>query len=121
VAARGRHHTDIKKPQTADLDYSLARHLFPNHRKTHMRACATMVKLSVNYFEPNEVGHMNSFFEDLCPTMAPDMYAQRHKLAARSIPEGTVNFAAPLPNPFAGSYSQTVVSAACFSPKKIEV
>jgi hypothetical protein len=117
VASRGRHHTDIRRPQTADLDYSLARHLLPNHRKTHMRACATMVKLSVNLFEPNEVGHMNTLFEDLAPVMAPDLYAQREKLYARQPPEGIVNFV----NPFAGNYSQTVVAAGCFSPKKIEV
>jgi hypothetical protein len=107
LARSARHHVDVRKWQRADSDYSLARHLFPNHRQTHMRACATMVKLSANIFEPHETGHMNSFFEDLCPQMAPDVYERREQLYARAPVSTGMQYA----NPFAGHYPQTVVDA----------
>jgi hypothetical protein len=116
LSSRGRHHTDIRKPNLADLDYSLSRHLFPNHRRTHMRAVATLVRHGNSLFEPDEVGHMNSLFEDLAPTIAPEIYAQRHKLFARRSSVLGVRYE----NPLSQHYPETVVASGRFSAKPIK-
>jgi hypothetical protein len=124
MALSARHHVDARKLERADSDYSLARHLFPRHRQTLMRACAMTLHQSTNVFEPHEIGHMNSFFKELWPPKTS--VDVNYQVASPSLPlvEPEVQYAAPLveqTNPFAVRPAREVVGSDCFSPTKIEL
>jgi hypothetical protein len=67
LALRGRHYCDTSQTRLADLDFSLSRVLFPNHRRTYVAAMLPMIQHGADLFDANEVGHPNSLFEDLAP------------------------------------------------------
>ncbi|HZL37518.1 MAG TPA: transglutaminase family protein [Tepidisphaeraceae bacterium] len=110
AACRGRHHIDTCQNNLADLDYSLSRHLFPNHRRTYMRAVSTMLRVGNTLFELGETGHTDTIFEDLAPAAAPSVYARKSgMLGVRTN------------NPFAQHVPEIVVAAGCFSAGKVQI
>jgi hypothetical protein len=60
VGLRGRHMRDTDRVEEAELDYLLARHLFPSNRKLYIDAMATAVQRSERLFEPGELGSPQS-------------------------------------------------------------
>jgi hypothetical protein len=57
VGFRGRHHDDTGRPDLAEPDYLLARHLFPLSRYLHFAQVMASVQNGMNLFEPDERGH----------------------------------------------------------------
>lgn len=76
LSLRGRHHSDCGRSDLADVDYALARVLFPNHRRTHVAAMVPMIRRGAKLFDRGELGHPDSLFEDLAPSLAPDLYGR---------------------------------------------
>lgn len=74
LALRGRHYTDTSRRRLADLDYSLSRVLFPNHRRTYVAAMVPMIQHGRDLFEHDELGHPDSLFEDLGAHLAPQVH-----------------------------------------------
>ncbi len=56
IGLRGRHMRDSGRPEEAELDYLLARRLFPNSRRLYIDAMALAVPRGGALFEPGEVG-----------------------------------------------------------------
>jgi hypothetical protein len=56
LGARGRHMRDTGRRDVAELDYLLARYLFPTSRFLYMQAAEVAVRRSVNLFESDEPG-----------------------------------------------------------------
>jgi hypothetical protein len=79
LVSRGRHHNDSKQSDLADVDFALARHLFPNSRKAYLSAMLPMINRSYRLFVPHEIGHPNSLyavFDELDPD--PEMQKPRY-------------------------------------------
>ena len=60
IGFRGRHMRGTDRPDEADRDYSLARHLFPTKRRLYIDATAVAVERSVGLFESCELGSPQS-------------------------------------------------------------
>lgn len=56
VGFRARHMQDLERYQDAELDYLLARRLFPNSRRLYIDAMILAVRRGASLFEPAEVG-----------------------------------------------------------------
>jgi len=67
LSLRGRHFTDVNDPERADESFALARALFRNHRRAYIGAMIPLLRHGERLFDNNEVGHPNSFFNDLAP------------------------------------------------------
>jgi len=71
LGLRGRHYRDVGDMDQADLSCALSRVLFPRHRKSYIGAMVPMLRRGEGLFEPDELGHPNSLFEDLAAGMVP--------------------------------------------------
>jgi hypothetical protein len=56
IAFRGRHMRDTGNWEQAELDYLLARHLFPTSRRLHLDAMAVTALRAADLFDPGEIG-----------------------------------------------------------------
>lgn len=74
LSLRGRHRIDIGLRLEADADYSLSRAIFPNYRRAYVAAMNPVLRRGATLFDPGEVGHPDSLFEDLAPTWLPHVY-----------------------------------------------
>ena len=57
ISLRGRHYADSERWDEADVDYSLARSLIPNHRRTYMASVQAAMGRGRWLFSPQEMGH----------------------------------------------------------------
>ena len=71
LGLRGRHYADTGRPLEADLSYALARVLFPTHRCGYIQAMAPMLAHGAILFNPGEVGHPDSLFQEVEPYLPP--------------------------------------------------
>jgi Transglutaminase-like superfamily len=55
--ARARHLENTHRLKEAEVDYLLARYLFPQNRKLHTAQHQTSVQIAIDLFEPYEKGH----------------------------------------------------------------
>jgi hypothetical protein len=69
----GRHYMDTGQVEAADTVYPLSRTLFPRYRNAYIGAMIPAITRGKHLFDPNELGHPNSLFEDLAPTFAPQL------------------------------------------------
>ena len=79
---RARHHRDCNRSNVAEVDYCLARVLFPEHRATYREAVVPMFKRGLELFEPNELGHPRSF--GLAINEAHEIFIRERALAAQT-------------------------------------
>jgi hypothetical protein len=63
LGLRGRHMLDTGRTAEAELDYLLARRLYPNSRLLHMNATSLAIRRGPMLFEPGELGSPQSFAE----------------------------------------------------------
>ncbi len=54
---RGRHYENTDRFENAEVDYLLARYLFPKNRSLHISQHQRMVQYGIDLFEPGEKGH----------------------------------------------------------------
>jgi hypothetical protein len=71
LGLRGRHYTDTGRPLEADSSFALARVLLPNHRRAYIGAMAPMLARGATLFNPGEVGHPDSLFQEVEPYLPP--------------------------------------------------
>lgn len=64
VSLRARHLRDIGQLESADRDYALSRALFHRYRYPYIGGMVPMLRHGERLFEPGELGHPNSLFED---------------------------------------------------------
>jgi hypothetical protein len=74
LALAGRHYMDTDQVEAADAVYPLSRTLFPRYRHAYIAAMLPALNRGKQLFDPDELGHPNSLFEDLAPTLAPQIY-----------------------------------------------
>ena len=77
LALRGRHRIDVGLRVEADGDYALSRAVFPTYRRAYIAAMVPALRRGATLFDPGEVGHPDSLFEDLAPTCSPHVYELR--------------------------------------------
>ena len=82
LGLRGRHYSDVGDMDQADQSYALARVLFPQHRKNYIAALVPMLRRGEELFEPDELGHPDSLFEDVAPGVVPNVGRPRPSRAA---------------------------------------
>ena len=71
LGLRARHYGDVDNPLDADTSFALSRVLFPNHRRSYIGAMVPMLRRGTILFDPDELGHPNSLFQELAPKFAP--------------------------------------------------
>jgi hypothetical protein len=76
IALRARHFRDVGEAELAERDYLLSRVIFPQHRQTFIASMMPSIRRGAALFDPHEVGHPDSLFEDFAPSMAPDVHSQ---------------------------------------------
>lgn len=93
LSLRGRHYLDTDRILEADQTFALARAVFPTHRRAYIAAMVPMITRGSTLFEPGELGHPDSLFQDLAPKMSPGVWS---------------SFSAPAPVPQHGPMPETV-------------
>jgi hypothetical protein len=71
LSLRGRHYTDTRRPLEADSSFALARALLPTHRCAYIGAMAPMLARGATLFNPGEVGHPDSLFQEVETYLPP--------------------------------------------------
>lgn len=91
LGLRGRHYADTNRMPLADLDFALARVLYPSHRRTYAAALDSMVQCGSELFEEHE----------LCPPTAmrtTPTTVLRSQPAAIYPDVRVINFSVPFPS-----------------------
>jgi hypothetical protein len=74
LALRARHYQDIRDLEHADSSYALSRVLFPSYRDACARSIVPFLWRAGQLFNPGEIGHPDSIFDGLAPTISPAVY-----------------------------------------------
>ena len=74
LAKRARHYQDTRDLDRADSSYALARVLFPAYRDACVRSAVPFLWRASQLFNPGEIGHPDSIFDGLAPTLSPAVY-----------------------------------------------
>jgi hypothetical protein len=74
LALRARHYQDTRDLEHADSSYALARVLFPSYRDACARSVVPFLSRAGQLFDSGEIGHPDSIFQGLAPTVSPGVY-----------------------------------------------